>query len=175
MGRFQILIYLCLCFFLCGCYNYKIHRNGAFQPKNPKYKFQENPYKLKPEDLIKTDRVYCLTDTLSYGSEEFKVVFFYRFYQDGRFFRGSFDAKKVVDTKKINTPTFVGYYKMKDESEIQMEYFFVKWKEKGWYIKNQGYIKNDTLFIKGNDENGNYKESIYVPKKIEGLNSTPNW
>ena len=173
MGRFQILIYLYLCFFACGCYNYKIHSSGAFQPKRPKFELQDNPYKLKREDLIKTDRIYCSTDTLSYGAGEFKVVFFYRFYEDGKFFRGSFDVKKPLNIKKINTPTFIGYYKI--ENEIQMEYFFVKWKEKGWYIKNQGYIKNDTLFINGNDENGNYRESIYVPKKIEGLNPTADW
>ncbi len=175
MGRFQILIYLCLCFFLCGCYNYFLHSDGGYRPKKSKFYLQDNSYKLKANDELKTNVIYFSNDTLKYGNGLYNSLSYYRFFENGRFYTSSIDIKNIKNIKKINKPLFVGYFNLNKGSEINMEYFFVKYRERGWYIKDQGYIKNDTLFIKGNDENGNYKESIYVPKKIEGLNSTPNW
>ncbi len=175
MGRVKILIYLCLCFFLCGCYNYYHHSGGGYRPKNPRFYLQDNPYRLRVDDKLKTSVIYLSNDTLKYGEGDYNDLFYYRFFDNGRFYKNAVDVKDLVDIKKINNPGFVGYFNLHKGGKINMEYFFVKYRERGWYIKDQGYIKNDTLFIKGNDENGNYKESIYVPKKIEGLNQIPNW
>ena len=176
MGWNKILIFtiiVCCCY---SCLNYHISsKNGAYLPKNPKFNLQENPYQLKKEDLIDNQRLYFYNDTLSYGKGDYNKLFYIRFFKNGKCYRSSIDIKNMSNIKELNTPTSVGYYSVSDHTKVNMEFFHVKYKERGWYSKNEGFIRNDTLFIKGTDKQENEVLRIYTPKKIEGLIQTTDW
>jgi len=165
----------CLCFLLIGCSNYYFSNDsGSYLPKNPNFVFQDNPYNLKQEDLLDENSIYiAIDDSLQYGNQ--KVIFYYRFFRNGRCYRNSVDASEKTNIDKLNAVGSVGYYNVKDTNTLEMEFFQVKDKERGWYFKSKGIIKKDTLFISGINKKGGFKEYKYVAIKMAGLPKNATW
>lgn len=167
-----LIISLISCCF-SSCLNYYHHPNGGYRPKKSKFYLQNSPYRIKKTDKLKTNVIYVLNDTLIYGNN--KDVLYLRFFNNGRCYRSIYSLNKVINTKEINTPTTVGYYAINNNTNIELEFFPVRYKERGIYLKSNGFIKNDTLFINGTDEKGQSQNYIYTPKKIEKLTQKTDW
>ncbi len=177
----KLVMLISVCSILVACKNYYHHVDGGYRPKKPKFTSLKKPYKLKKEDILNTKSIYISTDTLEYGNKKYKSLFFIKFYNNGRSFQSSIDAKINVNEQKL-TPTYIGYYTINKGNLLEIETFYVKHKEKGVYIKEYGWIKQDTLFMFKslpkrdmfpNPDKSN--STIYVLKKVESLSEIPDW
>ncbi|WP_422091924.1 hypothetical protein [Tenacibaculum ovolyticum] len=169
----KIIIILISCCF-SGCYNYT-YKNGGHRPKKNKFTLAKTPYNLKKEDLIKTENLYFSNDTLTFGNGEYNSLFYIKFFKNGRCFERSVDISEKTDIEKLNTATTPGYYKVINNNKIEIEFFYVKHKERSWYSKFTGFIRNDTLFIKGTYKQEQEVLRAYIPEKIKGLKQTTDW
>ncbi|WP_064967846.1 hypothetical protein [Tenacibaculum ovolyticum] len=169
-----LIINLISCCF-SSCLNYYHHPDGGYRPKKSKFYLQAKPYKITPNNRLKTDVLYFSNDTLKYGNGNYNDLFYYRFFSNGRFYKSAIDVKDITNLNKLNKPVFIGYYTIKNKL-IELEYFFVKHREKGEYIKDTLYIKNDTLYPINPNHKSNKKEiKFYSSKKIKGLKKITDW
>ena len=147
MGRFSILILLVI--IVIGCKTYYKNDAGGIRPKKPKFTYNNPPYQLKTEDLIDTNSVYISINRKDDGFN------FIRFFPNGRFFENSYlsyiNEKPLVAYNDYNNGGFIGYYKVNNNNEIEMEHYHRSTgSSRGSvddYIKLYGHLKNDSLFI----------------------------
>ncbi|MCF6350815.1 MAG: hypothetical protein L3J23_07275 [Flavobacteriaceae bacterium] len=156
---------------------------GITKPKKSKFKLAKPPYQLKKEDLIDINAVYINKHELSRkdGGKE-PVESHLRFFNNGRYFYGGSvkPAKENLTHYNNLSNGFVGYYKINNNNKIIYEYFWVH--EIGKYIKEYGYIRNDSIFMYKSSykKNGFPKPNenncqIYVRKKVDGLTGEASW
>lgn len=193
MGRTKIVILLGLIFFF-GCKNYYINENDGYRPRKSNFEFAKLPYKLKKEDLIDTNSVYITEVTFDYN-KPYVEEHFLRFFSNGRYFSGSpevFETKLSLNQfNNYNKFGSIGYYKLHDD-KLEVESYRVTLGgargNTGFYTKNHGYIRNDSIFLFYNLSNRNTETQIitypipneknckiYVRRKIVGLTGTPDW
>ncbi len=181
MGWKKMVIFFSLVFTLFSCKNYYHNINGGYRPKKPKFNLTAKNNQWNTKNLIDTNNIYTSIDTLTYGNEKFKSVFFLKFYEDGHSFQSSINPIINLKQQKI-LPTYVGYYSIDEKKIIEIETFYVKHKERGIYLKEYGLLKNDTIFMYKstikNDifPNPNEQNStIYVKKKVVRFFDKPDW
>jgi hypothetical protein len=176
MGWNKILIIRLISFFFISCLNYYHHSNGGYRPKNKKFTLSKHVKQLKKNDLINSENLYFSNDTLTFGTnKEYNSLSYIKFFKNGRCYRSSIDIKNKTDINRLNNPGYVGYYLILNNNKIEMEFFHVKHKEGGWYSKDKGFIRNDTLFIKGTNKQEQEVLRAYIPEKIKGLKQTTDW
>ena len=142
------------CVFVCTCtscflFNKGHWVDGVCRPKKSKFSIQKVPFQ-KTEELV-FNKVYTGLDIASFG---------YGFYPDGRLiFITSEDGfalkEKDVAGKDWNKTINIGYWRVEGK-KIKIETFICN--GGGYYLKEKGEIKGDTLVF--------YK-NIYYPLKKE--------
>lgn len=181
MGWKKILVMSLILF--CNCKSYYVNENGGYRPK--KFKLASPPYKLKDNDLIRVNYIY-----INKGENRTSYL---RFFSNGRYFQGRNEldnAKiKLITINNFNGYGETGYFKL-DGNKIETETFNVNLGgargNVGYYSKNYGYIKKDSVFIFYNSLEDSFEKTgfpkpnkenciIYVGKKTEGLKGTPDW
>lgn len=170
--KFLVLV---LPLILINCISFYRHPKGGFRPKKPNFTLNQNSFKYNSK--IDTLAIYTSTDTLKYGNE--KAVFFLKFYNNGRFFKNSYevdsDSIKLYNTIKSNMrPGFIGYY-LSNDSKAEIEYYTIDHSNKNntEYVKQTGEIRGDSIIFKSRyiEEN----KQIYIKQKLDFVPEPSNW
>lgn len=166
MGRKKLVVVFC--FLFIGCISFYHHPKGGFRPKKPEFSLAKEPFVFNNQ--IDTMAVYIKTDTLKYG--EYKSVSFLKFYNNGRFFISSKRINEQL-TKSNLIPGSIGYYALGKKVVIESYFIDPLDKRKIEYIKENGFIEGDTIFIESRFiKNKKYK---YVKQKLDFIPEPSNW
>ncbi|WP_452220196.1 hypothetical protein [Lacinutrix salivirga] len=163
------LVIICLLLSCISCISFYRHPEGGFRPKKPKFSLDKEVFNFN--NKIDTLAIYTKTDTLKYG--KYKSVFYFKFYNNGRYFENGF--KPNVGINKSNLyPTTIGYYNTYNDS-IKLEFFWIDATNvyDTEYVLLNGIIKGDTLifdnrFVKGDKD-------IYIKQKLDFIPKPSNW
>ena len=174
MGRFQILIYICICLFLGSCCvpilqkKFYTTEYGSDRPKNNKFKLAKNKINEDSNLLININKIYTRIDSSYFKHPKtkktnlFVTKSFLRFFKSGKVIEGTTKnlSNGLKDYNDLKSG-IIGYYKL-NEDKITIEQFLVSSSDCGKYYQYELKIIGDSIVG-------------YQKITVAGLKGTPDW
>ena len=163
------LVIIGLPFLLVSCISFYHHTEGGFRPKRPNFTLAKEEFVYN--DNIDTLAIYTKIDTLK--TEDLKRVSYLKFYNNGRYFKNSFESDIGVNQTNL-FPSLIGYYNTTNDS-IKVEYYRINAQNiyDTQYIKLNGVIEGDSLIFENRFVKG--AKDIYVKQKLNFIPKPSNW
>jgi|GEM_PF-3158870 len=174
MGRFQILICICLFAILSSCCipilqkKFYTTKYGSDRPTRNRFKLAKSKPNLILNKRLSENTVFIKTDSVYIKSvktkkEKLHIIYsFLRFFDNGQFIDGTTKNSKlsINDYNNIKSGV-IGYYEIQG-NKILYEHFLVTAHNCGDYYKTESKIIGDSIVG-------------YQKIRVKGLTGNPDW